>query len=223
MKVLDLFSGIGMYALGAEQAGHEIIGFCEKDIWAKRVLKKHWPTKPISSCIKLLNKELMRSLAASRVRMQALQINPALVSMESVQDLSGRWCEPFAWFDQKSYCWRTFQTSLHGGYSKFSGAWPLSGMILNGIAYRREPQAHPTIALDHTFLPTPGAMEGLGSSKNRYVGSPTFRGAKTSEALRTCETDPTYLHPHLAEAIQGLPKDYTALETEIRHVSSESC
>jgi len=26
MKWLDLFSGIGMYALGLEQAGHEVIG-----------------------------------------------------------------------------------------------------------------------------------------------------------------------------------------------------
>ncbi len=33
MRVLDLFSGIGMYAVGAEQAGHNVIGFCEKDLW----------------------------------------------------------------------------------------------------------------------------------------------------------------------------------------------
>lgn len=73
MKWLDLFSGIGMYALGLEQAGHEVIGFCEKDIWARKILKKHWPMKPSSSCIKLLNRALMPLLAGSRARMQGLR------------------------------------------------------------------------------------------------------------------------------------------------------
>jgi len=54
VRWLDLFSGIGAYALGLEQAGHEVIGFCENDVWARKILKKHWPTKPISWCVKSL-------------------------------------------------------------------------------------------------------------------------------------------------------------------------
>lgn len=42
-RVLDLFSGIGGFALGLERAGFETIAFCETDGYARRVLRKHWP------------------------------------------------------------------------------------------------------------------------------------------------------------------------------------
>ena len=47
MKVLDLFSGIGGFALGLEAAGFETAAFCEIDPYAQRVLKKNWPGVPI--------------------------------------------------------------------------------------------------------------------------------------------------------------------------------
>lgn len=47
MKVLDLFSGIGGFALGLEAAGFEAVAFCEIDPYAQKVLKKKWPGVPI--------------------------------------------------------------------------------------------------------------------------------------------------------------------------------
>ena len=47
MKVLDLFSGIGGFALGLEAAGFETVAFCEIDPYAQKVLKKNWPGVPI--------------------------------------------------------------------------------------------------------------------------------------------------------------------------------
>ena len=41
-KLLDLFSGIGGFSLGAERNGIETIGFVEKDEFCQKVLKKHW-------------------------------------------------------------------------------------------------------------------------------------------------------------------------------------
>ena len=43
MTHLDLFSGIGGFALAAGWAGFETIGFSEIDDYASRVLAKHWP------------------------------------------------------------------------------------------------------------------------------------------------------------------------------------
>ena len=43
MKHLDLFSGIGGFALACEWAGIETIGFVEIDPFCQKVLKKHWP------------------------------------------------------------------------------------------------------------------------------------------------------------------------------------
>lgn len=221
MRVLDLFSGVGMYALGSEQAGHDVIGFCENEKWCHKILKKHYRTKPISWSIQLLNRALMSSRAASRAKISPPLINPDKVSMESVRDSSGRCCEPFAWYDQSTLCWRTFQTSLEGGYSEYSGAWPASGMILSGIAYQRQAQAHHTNENGFTWLPTIGAQEGRGSSQKRYRGSQSFRGAKMSEGLRTCEEDPIYLNPSFGELAMGLDKGYTELETETPRVYLE--
>jgi len=55
MKHLDLFSGIGGFALAADWVWgdeHEIVSFCEIDPFCQKVLKKHWPDVPIISDIK---------------------------------------------------------------------------------------------------------------------------------------------------------------------------
>ena len=45
---LDLFSGIGGFALAARMVGQiETVAFCEREAYAQRVLKKHWPDVPI--------------------------------------------------------------------------------------------------------------------------------------------------------------------------------
>lgn len=43
---LDLFSGIGGFALAASWAGWTTIGFAEIDDYASKVLKRHWPEVP---------------------------------------------------------------------------------------------------------------------------------------------------------------------------------
>lgn len=45
---LDLFSGIGGFALACRMVGGiETIGFCERDKYCKKILAKHWPNVPI--------------------------------------------------------------------------------------------------------------------------------------------------------------------------------
>ncbi len=43
---LDLFSGIGGFALAARRAGFRTIGFCEIEPYARAVLGRHWPGVP---------------------------------------------------------------------------------------------------------------------------------------------------------------------------------
>ena len=50
MNHLDLFSGIGGFAIAAENvwhAEHRVVAFCESDPFCQAVLKKHWPCTPI--------------------------------------------------------------------------------------------------------------------------------------------------------------------------------
>ena len=60
MKVLDLFSGVGMFAYGMEKAGHEVVAFCEIEPWPRKVLAKHWPDVPIYEDVRELNRERLR-------------------------------------------------------------------------------------------------------------------------------------------------------------------
>lgn len=43
---LDLFSGIGGFALAAQRAGWSTIGFSEIEPYACKILKRHWPDVP---------------------------------------------------------------------------------------------------------------------------------------------------------------------------------
>ena len=64
MKILDLFSGIGGFSLAAQwRWGDEldIVGFCEIEKYAQKVLKKNFPDVPIYEDItKLDGKELVK-------------------------------------------------------------------------------------------------------------------------------------------------------------------
>ena len=55
MKHLDLFSGIGGFALAARWAGIETVGFCEIEEYPRKVLAKNFPAVPIHNDIRELD------------------------------------------------------------------------------------------------------------------------------------------------------------------------
>lgn len=55
LRHLDLFSGIGGFALAARMVGgYETVAFCEIDKYCQAVLRKHWPGVPIHDDIRQL-------------------------------------------------------------------------------------------------------------------------------------------------------------------------
>ena len=74
------------------------------------------------------------------------------------------------------------------------------------------PEHTQTTLFHQGYLPTCGANESKGSSRKRFKGSPHFRGAKTSEGLRTSFNDPIYLNPCFGELMMGYPIEWTRLE-----------
>lgn len=61
LRTLDLFSGIGGFALGLERAGEfETAAFCEIGQFQRRVLAKHWPGIPIYEDIRDITAESLR-------------------------------------------------------------------------------------------------------------------------------------------------------------------
>ena len=67
MRVLDLFSGIGGFALGLERAGMHTVAFCECEPFCQAVLRKHWPQVPIYDDV--------RNLTAVRLRTDGIEPN----------------------------------------------------------------------------------------------------------------------------------------------------
>ena len=73
MKHLDLFSGIGGFALAASWvwgAEHEIVSFCEIEPFAQKVLKKHWPDVPIINNVKELTWGKLAQIAKQQSALQ---------------------------------------------------------------------------------------------------------------------------------------------------------
>lgn len=218
-----------MYALGLEQAGHEVTGFCEREEFCQRILKKHWPEKPISSCIKLLTRALTASLAAGRAKILAPR-DGAPDYQESVLDYGGISLEPFAWFDQKSQCWRTWQLCFIAGWEEFSGTWPPSGMIGNGIAYQLSPLAWHTNGAGAGLWPTPQARDGRGHYMTTYESTKMRQKNKRQlhwihhAILKQGLEGRWTANPRFSEEMMGVPHGWTDLgpsATETRPKSSD--
>ncbi len=110
--------------------------------------------------------------------------------------------------------WITRQRDLFSDlqWEEFSETWPRAGMMRNGIVYQQEPLDQSIKETGFLSLPTIVKNESKGSARNRYIGSIHFRGAKMSEGLRICESDPIYLNPCFAEAVMGFPIGWTDLQ-----------
>lgn len=57
MRVLDLFSGVGGFAVGLERAGFQTVAFCEIEPFPRAVLAKHWPQVPCYDDVRSLTAE----------------------------------------------------------------------------------------------------------------------------------------------------------------------
>ena len=55
---LDLFSGIGGFALAAKWNGYRTLAFCDNEPYAQAVLKKHWPDVPCHNDIREVRGDL---------------------------------------------------------------------------------------------------------------------------------------------------------------------
>jgi DNA (cytosine-5)-methyltransferase 1 len=62
LRVLDLFSGAGMFSLGLERSGgFKTIAFCEIEDYPRRVLAKHWPGVQIYNDVREINRSRLNA------------------------------------------------------------------------------------------------------------------------------------------------------------------
>jgi len=113
--------------------------------------------------------------------------------------------KPFAWFanyDRGLLCWRTWQRCLLEGWTEFSGRWPRSGMMRNGIVYRLPPLVPRISGTGFSFWVTPTATDGMRGGK---PARPHDTGVPLSQQVVMPHRWPT---PRSADARRG--PDYGA-------------
>lgn len=86
--------------------------------------------------------------------------------------------------------------------------FPKSGMMRSGNAYGVASLDYNNAEKGYISLPTPTVTAANGSSRNRFFGSPTYRG-NFQEYIRDGETDGPYPNPELSEALMGFPISWT--------------
>lgn len=100
MNHLDLFSGIGGFALAAQRVWgkeHNIVAFCEIDPFCQRVLKKHWPDTEIIDDIRKLTADSLRELQPQGGKQDKWQR-----TVNGIDILTGGFpCQPFSCAGQR--------------------------------------------------------------------------------------------------------------------------
>jgi hypothetical protein len=108
-------------------------------------------------------------------------------------------------------CWKTWQLCLLGDWTEYSGRWPRSGMMRNGIAYRLRPLV-PRISgtgfSSSERFPTP-----YGLSANQGQGDGEFgKAIRHWPTPRNCTA---MTATFTANAIQKAPERFPNLESVV--------
>lgn len=75
------------------------------------------------------------------------------------RDFGSNMPDLLASYDQSTFSWKTSQHCLVEGLTPFSGPWPRSGMMQNGIAYPLPTLAQTTDEIGSGLWPTPRANQ----------------------------------------------------------------
>ena len=67
MKMLSLFSGVGMIDLAASWAGIETVALCEIEKYPQEILKLRFPNVPIFDDIRTLTKERLENAGITQI------------------------------------------------------------------------------------------------------------------------------------------------------------
>lgn len=138
-----------------------------------------------------------------------------LALLEKVSELSVkeaaygvRCIELYGRLDLSTSSLRIRQLSLFPVSNKSYATFPKSGMMQNGNVYQAPTLVYNRVGNDYIVLPTPVKSTAKGTSKNRYFGSPTYRG-NIHEYIRDGEQDSQYPHPDLLESLMNFPIGWT--------------
>lgn len=206
----SLFSGIEGFGLGAALAGIKTEWSCEFEDYQSLVIKKNFGEEhEINRDIRTYSKPPFVDIISGGFPCQDISIAGKVSELSVREAAYGLKCsELYGKLDLNTCSLKTAQCSLFGDSSKSYATFPKSGMMRNGNVYLAPTLAYNRIGSDYIVLPTPAKSTANGALKNRYFGSPTYRG-NLHEYIRDGEQDSQYPHPALLESLMGFPIGWT--------------
>ena len=103
---------------------------------------------------------------------------------------------------------KTVQCSFLEDSNESYATFPKSGIMQSGSVYQVPILAYNRVGRGYIVLPTPVKTTAHGAARDRYFGSPTYRG-NIQEYIRDGEQDSQYPHPALLENIMSFPIGWT--------------
>ena len=138
MRMLDLFSGIGGFALAAEWVWKdelEIVGFCEIEDYAQKILKKNFPNVSIYEDITKLDGNKIKNidLLTGGFPCQDISVAGKEQELKEKGRVFGQKCiASLAKYDLNTHSLKTYQCSFIEDLNVYSATLPRSGMMQNG-------------------------------------------------------------------------------------------
>lgn len=207
----SLFSGVEGFGLGAAFAGIKTLWSCEYEDYQANIIKKNFGEEhEINRDIKTYSKPTFVDIISGGFPCQDISIAGKGVGI--VGERSGLWNEMFRIIREIRPKYIIIENSpmlLVRGFERvlcnlseigYDAEWQcLSGTDF-GIQQGRERL--------YCIAYPPTKSTANGACKNRYFGSPTYRG-NIHEYIRDGEQDSQYPHPDLLESLMGFPIGWT--------------
>lgn len=198
----SLFSGIKGFGLGAAFSGIRTLWSCEYEDYQTSIIKKNFGEEhEINRDIKTYSNPTFVDIISGGFPCQDISVAGKGVGI--VGERSGLWDEMYRVIREVRPKYIIFG-DLNESYATF----PKSGMMQNGNVYQAPTLVYNRVGNGYIVLPTPVKSTANGACKNRYFGSPTYRG-NIHEYIRDGEQDSQYHHPDLLESLMNFPIGWT--------------
>ena len=131
-----------------------------------------------------------------------------MTSDGSGPNLQGSWAS----YDQSTSSWKTYQGCLFGDFQTFSGTWPSSGTMRNGVVFQRPQWVPPISESESSLWPTPRANKAMAAVITEGADPDRYPNLETVVKKRDPSVVGGALNPMWIEWMMGFPLGWTDLE-----------
>lgn len=152
--------------------------------------------------------EILERLKTHHLLTSSVLLEKAQELRAAGRDYRGRCTELSEMSDPITSLSKTVLSSENEDSSMSYMGFPKSGMMRKGNVYKVASLDCNNAGNGYISLPTPTVSSANGSPRNRFFGSPTYRG-NYHEYIRDGENDGIYPNPERSEALMSFPTSWT--------------